>query len=159
MSINSPCKSRGRVTMVIVGMVLGAGALAMMAVGMQTTDKRQFCTSCHVMQSAGITHKMSVHANVTCNECHAPSGLLEKIPFKAKAGAKDAYVNTFGHPGDLISAGIATKDVVNDNCKRCHANTNMGVASMEAKPYCTGCHRNVGHMRMKPISTREVGDE
>ncbi|MFI3272933.1 MAG: NapC/NirT family cytochrome c [Pseudomonadota bacterium] len=157
MSGNSPCKSR--FTAVIVGIILGAGAIIMMAVGMQTTDKRPFCTSCHVMQSAGITHKASVHANVTCNDCHAPSGLVDKIPFKAMAGANDAYVNALGHPGDMIRASEAMKSVINDNCKRCHASTNMNVASMEAKPYCTGCHRNVGHMRMKPISTREVGDE
>lgn len=27
---------------------------------------------------------------------------------------------------------------------------------MDAKPYCVDCHRNMAHMRHKPISTRTV---
>lgn len=159
MSDDSPRNGRGRLKLVLVSATLGAAALVMLAYGMHATDRRQFCTGCHIMQSAGVTHKLSTHANITCNDCHAPHNLLVKLPFKARAGAKDAYMNTLGHPGDLIRAGVATKDVVNANCKNCHAMTNINVASMESKPYCTDCHRNIAHMRMKPISTREVGDE
>ena len=45
------------------------------------------------------------------------------------------------------------------NCIACHTATNTDVASMNVKPYCVDCHRNVAHMRHKPISTRIVAYE
>ena len=90
---------------------------------------------------------------------HAPTALLSKLPFKAKEGARDFYMNTLGDVDLPIVAGMATKDVVNANCKACHFATNENVASMDAKPYCVDCHRSAQHMRMKPISTRMVADE
>ncbi len=144
--------------MVLLGIAVGVGLFASAAVAMQYTDQRPFCSSCHVMHKAGVTHKMSTHANVSCNECHAPTNLMSKIPFKVASGMKDIASNMSGKDVAL-DIGVSTKDVVNANCKSCHAMTNMGVASMEAKPYCVDCHRNVAHMRKKPISTRMVADE
>ncbi len=110
------------------------------------------------MNQAAITHKMSNHAKLACNECHAPHNLVEKLPFKAFTGTKDIYLNMFGSLEEPIEAGEDTRQVVNNNCKICHANTNTLVSSMEAKGVRTDCHRNVQHMRMKPISTRSVSD-
>ena len=85
--------------------------------------------------------------------------LAAKLPFKAATGGWDVYMNTFGDPQLPVRATLKTRDVVNANCKACHAATNMEVASMDVKPYCVDCHRNIQHMRMKPISTRMVADE
>lgn len=144
---------------VLGGVVLGVLVLAGLAWGMRTTDARPFCSSCHVMGPEAVTHKMSTHANLTCNECHAPAALLSKLPFKAMEGTRDVFSNTFGNVPERIVASAATKDVINANCKACHAMTNIDVASMESKPYCTDCHRGVAHMRMQPVSTRMVADE
>ena len=123
------------------GVALGVLVLAGLAWGMRVTDARPFCSSCHIMEQAARTHKLS------------------KLPFKAKEGARDFYMNTLGDVDLPIVAGMATKDVVNANCKACHFATNENVASMDAKPYCVDCHRSAQHMRMKPISTRMVADE
>lgn len=139
---------------IAVGVVLLAGS----AIAMRVTDQRPFCASCHVMQEAALTHKMSTHANLTCNECHAPHNLAAKIPFKAAEGLRDFTANMQGKDVP-IPVSMRTKDVVNANCKSCHAMTNMNVASMEAKPYCVDCHRSVAHMRQKPISTRTVAND
>lgn len=144
---------------VLGGVVLGVLVLAGLAWGMRVTDARPFCSSCHVMGPEAVTHKMSTHANLSCNECHAPSALLAKLPFKAMEGTRDVVSNTFGNVPVRIVAGAGTKDVINANCKACHTMTNTDVASMESKPYCTDCHRGVAHMRMQPISTRMVADE
>lgn len=141
------------------GVVLGIVVLAALAWGMKTTDSRPFCSSCHIMTPEARTHKMSSHANLTCNECHAPHVLISKLPFKAMEGTRDFFVNTIGTKPDVVAANTSTKDVVNANCKSCHVMTNTKVASMEAKTYCTDCHRGIGHMRMQPISTRMVADE
>ena len=142
----------------VSGLVLGCIFTGGAGLGMKMTDQRPFCAGCHIMNEAAITHKVSAHAKLGCNECHAPHSLLEKIPFKTAAGTKDMYINTFGNPEIPIMAGDSTRRVVNDNCKTCHYMTNSAVASMRAKELCTDCHRNVQHMRMKPISTRSVGD-
>lgn len=140
------------------GIALGVILLAGAAGAMHMTDQRPFCASCHIMQEAALTHKISTHANVACNECHAPTGLVAKIPFKAAEGTRDFLGNMAGNDVP-IPVSLRTKDVVNANCKRCHAMTNMNVASMEAKPYCVDCHRSNAHMRQKPISTRTVAYE
>lgn len=139
------------------GIVLGCFGLIAANAGMEVSDSRPLCGTCHIMQQAAFTHKMSTHANLTCNECHAPYALGEKLIFKAKAGAKDIFLNTFGNT-EFVTASNETKYVVNENCKRCHMATNQNVASMNTKEFCITCHRNVPHMRMKEITVREVGD-
>ena len=141
------------------GVALGVLLLAGMAWGMRVSDSRPFCSTCHIMDQAARTHKMSTHADLACNVCHAPANLAAKLPFKAATGGWDVYMNTFGDPQLPVRATLKTRDVVNANCKACHAATNMEVASMDVKPYCVDCHRNIQHMRMKPISTRMVADE
>lgn len=133
--------------------VLLSGAFAW---GITYTDKREFCASCHIMQEAARTQKMGAHANLTCNECHAPHALLAKIPFKIKAGATDIYNNMRG--ADLpIPPHKEYREVARQNCINCHAPVNTTVQSMNIKPYCTDCHRGVAHMTMNPISQRTVG--
>lgn len=143
----------------LVGVALGVFVLAGLAWGMRVTDARPFCSSCHIMEQAARTHKLSTHAGLACNECHAPAALLPKLPFRAQEGARDFYMNTVGDVELPLMAGLATKEVVNANCRACHFATNETVASMDAKPYCVDCHRSVQHMRMTPISTRMVADE
>jgi len=140
------------------GVVLGVVLLAVSAVTMRVTDQRPFCSSCHVMQTAAITHKLSSHANQACNDCHAPAALGAKLSFKAAEGVRD-FAGNFSGKEVSVPVSLRTKDVVNNNCKQCHAVTNMAVASMESKKYCVDCHRSVAHMRAKPISTRMVAYE
>ena len=155
----APRKKCSGLKVLLGGVALGMLVLAGLAWGMRVTDARPFCSSCHIMDQAARTHKLSPHANLACNECHAPAALLAKLPFKAQAGARDFFMNTFGDAELPVRAVLATKEVVNENCKACHTMTNVNVASMDAKPYCVDCHRGMQHMRMKPISTRMVADE
>ena len=140
------------------GVVLGVVLLAVSAVAMRVTDQRPFCSECHVMASAAVTHKLSSHANQACNDCHAPTALGAKLPFKMAEGLRDFTGNLSGQEIN-IPVSFRTKDVINANCKHCHAMTNMDVASMEPKKYCVDCHRNIAHMRKKPIDTRMVAYE
>ncbi|MDO5536149.1 MAG: NapC/NirT family cytochrome c [Desulfovibrionaceae bacterium] len=137
------------------GLIAGVVLVGVSAYAMRITDARPFCGSCHPMQEAALTHKLSSHASLACNECHAPHNLMAKLPFKAKEGLRDVIANFQGHDAPF-QPSVATRDVINENCISCHINTNADVASMDAKPYCVDCHRNVAHMRSKPISTRTV---
>ncbi|MDR1855558.1 MAG: NapC/NirT family cytochrome c [Desulfovibrio sp.] len=139
----------------VYGVALGLVLVAVFSYGMSTTDQRPFCASCHLMQEAAVTHRMGTHADQSCNECHAPSALSAKLPFKAQVGLHDIVANSSGK--DLpYPVSKDMRVVINENCKRCHAQTNVDVATMDVKTYCVDCHRNVAHMRAKQISTRMV---
>ena len=81
-----------------------------------------------------------------CHGLDGPASVLRQLPHHA-GGRRDAQA---------VPLSARTRDVVNENCKACHFATNSEVASMDAKPYCVDCHRNMAHMRHKPISTRTV---
>lgn len=138
------------------GTALGAVLVLLAAVGMQYSDSRPFCSTCHVMKEAALTHSLSPHADLACNECHAPHNLAAKLPFKAQEGIRDFVANLQGKEAPLL-ARTATRDVVNANCRACHgvANTNV----MMAKPYCVDCHKGMAHQKKLPISFREAADE
>ncbi|MDR1777947.1 MAG: NapC/NirT family cytochrome c [Desulfovibrio sp.] len=141
-----------------VGLVAGVALVCVLWSAMAATDQRPFCSSCHLMQEAAVTHKMGTHADKSCNDCHAPHDLLTKIPFKAGEGLRDFMANVSGK--DLpYPASEQTRRTVNENCISCHAQTNIRVAVMASKTYCVDCHRNVAHMRSKSVSTRMVAYE
>ena len=142
--------------MLAAGTALGAALVFAAAAGMQFTDARPFCSSCHVMHEAALTHSQSPHADLACNECHAPHNLLSKIPFKAKEGIRDFIGNVQGKEAPL-AANLETRDVVQANCMSCHRVTNQDV--MMAKPYCVDCHRGMAHQKKTPVSFREAADE
>ncbi len=154
----TPEKRFSRTGLIIAGLVAGVIFTVGSGIGMYISDQRPFCAGCHIMNESAVTHKISAHAALSCNECHAPHDLVAKLPFKAVTGTKDVYLNLFGKIDMPLEAGDKTRKVVNDNCKACHHMTNTGVSSMDVKGLCTGCHRNVQHMKMKPVSTRSVGD-
>lgn len=138
------------------GLAGGIVIAGIFAWALNATDQRQFCASCHIMREAAVTQKMGMHANLACNECHAPHALLAKIPFKAEAGTVDFIANLQGKDVP-IPPSKKQRDVINQNCIACHGPVNAKVASMAVKPYCVDCHRSVGHMRLNPISQRTVG--
>ena len=142
----------------LTGIAAGVLLLAAAAGAMRFTDSRPFCSTCHVMQEAALTHKASPHAKLACNECHAPHDLLAKLPFKAKEGLRDFAANMQGKSAPLLAA-LETREVVNANCRSCHANTNTNVDVMAAKPYCVDCHTGMAHQRKTPLSTRMAADE
>ena len=148
---------RGCWKFVAAGAVAGAVLVLAAAAGMQYSDSREFCTAfCHGMKTAGITHVRSPHADLACNDCHAPHDLWRKLPFKAKEGLRDFIENVKGSDVPFL-AGTETRDVVNANCVVCHRIANEDV--MRAKPYCVDCHRGVAHSKKIPVSFREAADE
>ena len=137
----------------IAGIVLTVGA----ALAMTATDQAMFCGSCHSMAEAALTHKRSVHAELACNECHAPHNLVSKIPFKTKEGTRDILATVTSSIPDLIHPGEDTKEVTQANCQRCHSSTTSTVV-MQSKEFCTDCHRHVPHTPKIPVAKRSAAD-
>lgn len=157
--MSSPPKKRGWIWL-LAGLVIGVVGLAGTSYVAEATDQRTFCSSCHLMEPQALTHKLSSHMNENCNECHLPNGsFVSHYAQKAFIGVNDIVCNTFGWYEYPVVATSSMKDTINENCKRCHVSVNLNVNSMNVKPYCTDCHRNVPHMNAKPISTRMVAYE
>ena len=154
---NNESKPRGRWTLALLAFVVGMAAMVSVGLAIKGTDQAVFCASCHVMSEVAWTHKQSIHAALDCNECHTPHNLVEKLPFKAAVGMHDIYANSFEDVANVIHANKDTKNVVQENCRRCHVSTTMSVA-MDAKPYCTDCHRAVPHNSKLPIDRRKAAD-
>lgn len=153
---NSPNPKR-KWTFALAAFAAGMVAMVGMGLAVKATDQSAFCASCHAMSEAAWTHKQSVHAQFDCNECHTPQYLPAKLPYKAMIGLNDIFVNTTNSVPTAIHAGEGMKDVIQANCRRCHVSTTMTVA-MDAKPYCTDCHRAVPHNNKAPIDRRKAAD-
>lgn len=137
-----------------LGVAYAGGGLSM-----RMTDDAAFCGSCHVMYEAVRTHQGSIHAKVACNDCHIPhDNLVNKMVYKSRSGMRDMYQNTLGSIADVIEAEPKTRDVVHQNCIRCHAMTVLNTG-MAAKAYCTDCHRQVPHFQKTPVAQRRVAHE
>ncbi len=142
------------VIIAFLGVAYAGGGLSM-----RMTDDAAFCGSCHVMYEAVRTHQKSVHATIACNACHIPhDNLISKMVYKSRSGMRDMYQNTLGTISDVIEVEEHTRDVVHQNCVRCHAMTVLNTA-MEAKQYCTDCHRQVPHFSKIPVAQRRTANE
>ena len=130
---------------IFAGVILSAVGLTVI----ESTDSPEFCSSCHIMDSAFGSFQESSHAHLDCNDCHAPTdSFLTKMTFKARTGAGHIYYNTVGRGSipDVLHATTDSVDVVNINCISCHE-PSMRLISHDAKETCSDCHRSVPHGR------------
>ncbi|MDR1726412.1 MAG: NapC/NirT family cytochrome c [Acidobacteriota bacterium] len=140
----------------LAGIVAGVALVLTGSALLHGTDTASFCASCHSMDEAALTHRMSAHAAEDCNACHLPTG-WSRLPAKASTGLHDILATLTGNVPPRIQASEGMKDVVNDNCIRCHRPTVENV-DMTAKRRCTECHRAVPHMNKLPIAKRRAAD-
>jgi cytochrome c nitrite reductase small subunit len=141
---------QGRYAMFAVG-----GAAAGVLIGgismtvIESTDTPEFCSGCHIMDSAFGSFTESNHAHFDCNDCHAPAdSFLTKMTFKARTGMGHIYMNTIGRGEipDVLHATSDSVDVVNENCIKCHQ-PRLAMVDHDAKERCADCHRSVPHGR------------
>lgn len=142
---------------VFIGLFLGIVFATAGADALHYTDSAEFCSTCHPMDTAYSSFSDSVHADLSCNQCHAPTdSIVSKYMFKAKAGAHDVYMNTFKADDipDVIHAKQDTTEVVQENCKSCHQNTIKKV-SHDVKENCIDCHRQVPHGKKNKLKSTD----
>ncbi|MBS4025465.1 MAG: NapC/NirT family cytochrome c [Clostridia bacterium] len=152
-------KSNNKWFLISLVLMMGIFLYAGSSFAMKATGQAEFCSSCHVMNQAARTYLDSVHAGISCNDCHAPHQPLAQTTFKAKAAFDHISANISGNIDDVIHAKAHSKAVVNQNCMNCHQMTNKNVASNDVKQSCTDCHRQVPHFSKKPIGERKVAGE
>lgn len=88
------------------------------------SDDPATCVNCHVMAPYYATWERGSHGRVaTCNDCHIPQdNIINSYLFKASDGIRHSYVFTFRLEPQVIRIKQAGKDVVQQNCIRCHQN-------------------------------------
>lgn len=127
------------------------------------SNDSEACNNCHIMNevysdylSAPHSQKIAGQPRAACNDCHLPHGFVSKWIAKAKSGVGHAYAFTFeleSLPTNL-SANEASKQMVQDNCVRCHIEYVQNAVNPTTIPghdssalSCVSCHEGVGHKR------------
>ena len=132
-----------------LGVAAGLGGVAFVhgkGTSYLTEDPRA-CANCHIMQSHyDAWLKSSHHAVATCNDCHTPAGSAEKAFVKMLNGARHSTAFTLGNFPDSLQARPQDLQVLEQQCRRCHAEFLVAMPHGGAGVSCVRCHDSVGHL-------------
>jgi cytochrome c nitrite reductase small subunit len=106
------------------------------------------CNNCHVMDAAYEGWFHSGHkVRADCNDCHVHHELILKYIDKSEHGFNHVSAFTLGNIPDAIRAKEASRQIIQENCIRCHGETveDIGDGQPNAGRYCFECHRSVAH--------------
>lgn len=156
----------------LMAVILGCLVCLIVGVGFYTfynakgmsyfSNDSEACNNCHIMNdvyndwSRGThSQKIAGKPRATCNDCHLPHQFLEKWVAKAESGLGHAYSFTFKLDvlPTHLSATQKSKDMIQDNCIRCHGDMASNSVNATMNPHanqalsCVSCHAGVGHKR------------
>lgn len=160
----APCVSGGVVAALVLGAIAGAlaGSAGYTARSARATsylsDDPRACTNCHIMNDQYNAWSSGPHhARASCNDCHVPhDSVLSKYYVKAEHGYRHSKGFTFNNFHEPIQMTPSSREVVVDNCVRCHeamtheirnaaspTSARAGDASQGVD--CLHCHSSMGH--------------
>ena len=120
-------------------------------------DSPETCMNCHLMATEYISWQHSSHARAaTCHDCHVPhTSLAAEYGFAAKDGLWHSTVFTMRWEPQAIRLSAGAIPLVENNCRRCHAQAIADVAPAAHQPgdlRCWDCHREVPHGSVRSLS-------
>lgn len=152
--------------LVSLGIFVGLGfyVLYLSKAASYLSDNPETCVNCHVMAPQFATYQHSSHREVaTCNDCHVPhNNVFNKYFFKAKDGLRHASMFALRMEPEVIFILEEGKEVVHNNCIRCHSQTLTDPKLAAQVPnhahntqdrVCWECHREVPHGRVNSLSS------
>jgi cytochrome c nitrite reductase small subunit len=152
--------------MVALGIFVGLGSyvIYLSKAASYLSDDPKTCVNCHVMAPQYATYNHSSHREVaTCNDCHVPhNNVFNKYFFKAKDGLRHASLFALRMEPEVIFILEEGKQVVHNNCIRCHSQTLTDPKLASQIPnhahntqdrVCWECHREVPHGRVNSLSS------
>ena len=127
--------------------------------GSYLSDEPKTCVNCHIMSPHYATWFHSSHREwANCNDCHVPhENFIRKYFFKASDGSRHATIFTLRLEPQVIMINEAGKEVVQNNCLRCHIErvNPVSATNVNGRNYkhgegmlCWECHREVPHGRV-----------
>lgn len=151
---------------ILLGILVGLGAtvIKLSKAHSYLSDKPETCTNCHIMAPQYATWNHSSHREwANCNDCHVPhNNVANKYFFKAKDGMRHSFMFTFRLEPQVIQIKDAGKEVVHNNCIRCHehllTDNKMNQRSTTFQHsrndrVCWECHRETPHGRVNSLSS------
>lgn len=129
------------------------------------SDDPEVCINCHIMTPQYSTWIHSAHReNANCNDCHVPhDNVFRKYFFKAKDGMRHATLFTLRAERQVIFIGEEGKEVVQENCIRCHSalfdrdklisQTKGHYIMHHNDRNCWECHRETPHGSVNSLSS------
>jgi len=186
MSSNTGPKPRSWTRRLLVGsLIFAAGAVfaGLFNVGLEYTNRTEFCTSCHSMKTNLTELEERVHwrnasgVHAGCADCHVPKEFKEKMIAKVMA-AKDVWheiLGTIDTPEKYearrldMAQRVWAKMKASDSreCKSCHTLAHMEFSEQDRfarKKHenapdrgqtCIDCHKGIGHKLPEGADTKE----
>jgi len=128
------------------------------------SDKPETCVNCHIMAPQYATWNHSSHRQyATCIDCHVPyNNMANKYYFKGKDGLRHSSMFALRLEPQVIFIKKAGKEVVHNNCIRCHQflltdekmkqQSEMFTQIRNGRS-CVECHRETPHGRVHSLSS------
>ncbi|MEK7327477.1 MAG: cytochrome c nitrite reductase small subunit [Chloroflexota bacterium] len=133
----------------LVALIIVAGTLMVVSdFSVYLGNDPTACNNCHVMDAAYEGWYHGGHKLwAECNDCHTPHDLIPKYFVKARSGFNHVTAFTLGEIPNAIRAKESSREIIQENCIRCHSETvsNIADGQMDAERYCFECHRDVAH--------------
>lgn len=138
------------VLVICVGLFIAfAFTLQVPAVG-KTIGSSKACGTCHVMTYEVLTLEKSAHRDLSCLDCHAPKGFVDKPVAELKSASRHMFIFMTNTTPDVIKPYDESRRIVQNNCASCHAKT-VGKTHAndfeELGKFCFDCHRDTPHGR------------
>lgn len=152
---------------ILLGIITGMGIYIFKIANAASylSDNPETCINCHVMNSQYASWQHSSHHLVAnCNDCHVPhNNVFNKYFFKAKDGLRHSTMFTLRLEPQVIQIKEAGKEVVHQNCIRCHgalledpqmqALAHSDYYATRTGRQCWDCHRETPHGRVNSLSS------
>ena len=150
-ALTSPSAKWSVLSLLVIGVVVGAGVVIGTQLAVSATGTVEFCGStCHSMNAFTLPeYKESAHyaghsgVRATCADCHIPHGYPEKLWYKAKAGIRDVIQESRGEIATAelyekarwrMANAVWSEMKANDsaNCRHCHTISEETVAKQKS---------------------------
>lgn len=151
---------------ILLGVFVGLGSFVIYISKAHSylSEEPETCMNCHIMAPQYATWFKSSHREVaTCVDCHVPhNNILNKYYFKAKDGLRHATYFTLRWEPQVIFIHEPGKNVVQQNCIRCHEDQVFDYRMSMRDPAhndfrrersCVECHRETPHGRVNSLSS------
>ncbi len=138
----------------LISLVVVGGFCAVAAIGGSALQKwsetEGFCSRCHTIAPEVAAHKLSVHRDVACGECHVAPGVLGFVKSKL-SGANELFEFVTGtYPKPIPPPEPERLPPPQETCMKCHP---LSTITKEGSPTKLVLH---AHYREDAANTREM---
>ncbi len=123
------------------------------------TDTPTYCASCKATEPAGESWERSLHAKVSCVECHVPPGVVSSVKWRTRE-----WLNIWADYLNVPRVANRGSRPGNDNCLACHSLNGIPTEFDDIRmPHeahidlrdltCADCHNQVAHPDEDSVGT------